>query len=832
MSRLNLNNDWRLFEAPLSWQKDRLAAVLRKEGEYMACSLPCDVRMPLIAAGKIEEPVEADNFRRSMWVEQRSWWFVKSFDWAAGTHDAVELSLDRLDFGADIFLNGVHIGRHDSVHYPFMRDVREFLLTGSNILAVRVTCGLETVTDEDVAGLDGLVFTEENNGCKERGDMRRPFIRKPQYAFGWDWGPRIATCGIGSASIDAYDRVVIRNVMLSTLSVNKGTARVSVKAVVESLLPTSTQDADLEVILSFKGDRAVSEIRKDVLLLSGRNYLDFELVITDAKLWWPNGYGEQSLYALDVKVVSGDASAADHSEVGIRTMALDTSRLDGDNRRFAIVVNGVPIQCKGGNWIPSDSIYARISDEKYEKLLAEAAEANFTMLRIWGGGLYEKDIFYTLCDRLGLLVWQDFMFACTAYPDYLESFRLQVYKELDWQTLRLGGRACLAVFSGNNENHWLVHASRPDLGGLYAYNTMAPAAVHRNAPYVPWWPSSPYGGTFPNDNNVGDRHHWQDCMMNAEMEKRITPEEYDLVESKFVSEYGYPGPCSLKSIEQYFGGRPIDRSGEIWNLHNNTFEKHTVAAGIKKHYVEPDGLSLEQYLLYASQVQSLMLGYSLEAIRNKPDCMGSLFWMYNDCWGETGWTIIDYYLRRKPSFYAVKRAFSSKKLILREKAGFVEVTAHNETNAGVTLDLEYGYVSFDGKVRESMVTAVVLPAHSKSVVLTFKADNHDDRKGVWFARAEGLDTATLRRAPFRELSVANAIPEILNLRNDGNNVIFDVKANGFAHAVHFSMSDDCIPSDEYFDLLPGEKKQVSVKTGLALATISDMLGNIDVIGGL
>ena len=321
-------------------------------------------------------------------------------------------------------------------------------------------------------------------------------------------------------------------------------------------------------------------------------------------------------------------------------------------------------------------------------------------------------------------------------------------------------------------------------------------------------------------------------MMNAEMEKRITPEEYDLVESKFVSEYGYPGPCSLKSIEQYFGGKAIDRTGEIWNLHNNTFEKHTVSAGIKKHYVDPDGLSLDQYLLYASQVQSLMLGYSLEAIRNKLDCAGALFWMYNDCWGETGWTIIDYYLRRKPSFYAVKRAFSSKKLILREKAGFVEVTAHNETDAALTLELEYGYVSFDGKVRKSTTTSAVLPAHSKSVVLAFKADNQDDRKGVWFARAEGLDTATLRLAPFRELSAADADLEILNLCNDGSDVVFDVKANGFAHAVHFNMSDDCIPSDEYFDLLPGEKKQVRVQTSLALPVISDMLGNIAVIGGL
>lgn len=808
MTILSLNDNWKLYEAPLSWQKDRLMQVPRREDGALPCGLPCDVRMALIKAGIIEDPVEADNFRRSLWVEQRSWWFMKEFTWQGGEHGAVELMLDRLDFGADIFLNGVHIGRHDSVHYPFIRDVREWLIEGQNALAVRLTCGLETVTELDVAHMDGMAFTEEGNGVPDRGDKRRAFIRKPQYAFGWDWGPRIATCGIGSAVLTSYERVAVRNVMFSTVCISEGSARVHITATVESLLPTSTQDANIAVTLSHGGTVAAVAVRKDELLLSGRNYIDFDIDVPNARLWWPNGYGGQPLYALEVKISAGGTTATHISEVGIRTVALDVSRLDGENRRFAVTVNGVKVQCKGGNWIPSDSIYARITDAKYERFINEAAEANFTMLRVWGGGLYEKDVFYNLCDQLGILVWQDFMFGCAAYPDYLESFRNEVYKELDWQTLRLGTHACMAVLCGNNENHWLVHAARPDLGGLYTYNQLAPAAVRRNCPHVPWWPSSPYGGAFPNDNNVGDRHHWPDCMMNQEMERRITPEEYDNVTSRFISEYGYPGPCRLKSIGQYFGAQPVDRGSEVWNIHNNTFEKHTVAAGIKKHYVEPDGLTLEQYLLYASQVQALMLGYSLTAIRNKPECWGALFWMYNDCWGETGWTIIDYYLRRKPSYYAVKRAFAPLKLVLRDADGLVHVTAHNETPVALDKNIEYGYMSFDGNVSEIRTVSVSLPPFGKSVVLSFKADGRDDRKGVWFARAEGMEPAVLRRLPFRELTVLSATFTVTDIRNDGEDLVFKIQADKFAHAVHFGFGDDSRLSDEYFDLLPGEIREI------------------------
>jgi beta-mannosidase len=297
-------------------------------------------------------------------------------------------------------------------------------------------------------------------------------------------------------------------------------------------------------------------------------------------------------------------------------------------------------------------------------------------------------------------------------------------------------------------------------------------------------------------------------MMHPDMEKRIAPEEYDRVESRFVSEYGYPGPCRMASIEQYFGGLPVDRAGEVWALHNNTFEKHTVAAGISRHYTDPQDLPLAQYLFYASLVQALMLGYSLDAILCKPECHGALFWMYNDCWGETGWTIIDYYLRRKPCYYAVKRAFAPRRLVLREEAGQAILTAHNERPEAVAVAIAYGYVSYDGKTRAETTIRVELPAHSRSVALRFEACGRDDRLGVWFARAEGFEGAVLRRLPFRTLCLPKAAPTVFGVSDDGDDLLFTVSTEVFAHAVHFSFGDDSRLSDEYFDLLPGESRRI------------------------
>ncbi len=810
---LKLNSRWQLTHKPLRWDASWSGRVLAESKGWMDCDLPCDVHMPLIREGIIPEPLTAENFRQCRWTEQRSWWFKKTFTPSQAMLDMerIILTAGGIDCHADIFLNGTHLGRHESAFYPFQAQVEGCLVSGENTLLIRVTEGMESVTDQDLDGVRHMVSTEYKARTQDRGDERRAMVRKPQYSAGWDWGPRLVTCGImGDVTLSASKEFAVADLYVRTLSTEPARVQVTIES--ENILPIATISAMVQVEI-LDGKKVVARAAQPVVLCSGINYTDFTLEIPDAALWWPRGYGQQPLYTARATVAAGETSLQMDKVFGIRTVAICMDPLEGEERLFAFVINGVRVFSKGANWIPADSIYGRVADEKYETLIREAAEANFNMLRIWGGGLYEKEIFYRLCDELGIMVWQDFMFACSLYPDQDLKFRELCRQEMQHQIRRLRSHACLVIWGGNNENQQIfprnwTHDEDGVSGGITLYNYMAPTLVRQLSPWVPYWNSSPYGGAHAQDDAMGDKHHWGECMMNADMNKRITPEEYDLVTSKFVSEYGYPGPCVIESISDYFGGSPIDRTGSIWKEHNNTFEKDTVLAGIEKHYRDADAMDIDEYLLYASLCQGLMLGYSLEALRFKPDCSGGLFWMYNDTWGETGWTIVDYYLRRKPSFYHVKRAFAPLRLILRRQGDAVAVTAVNDTADDMPVTVEYGWMSWDGKIRRTESRKAMLAARSRQLLWTFAP--HHDEGGCVFARIVGEDMAPalLRERPFRELSIPTAQVRVESVRQQKEGWLITLAADTYAHAVHLNTTGEDRLSDNYFDMLPGDRRTI------------------------
>jgi len=349
-----------------------------------------------------------------------------------------------------------------------------------------------------------------------------------------------------------------------------------------------TLDGELSIRLADAQGR-VYKASRGVLLRSGVNYVDFTLPIDDPQLWWPNGLGEQHLYRVEASLKTADGLENHPAfDWGLRFV-----ELDADNT-FAVVVNGKKIFSKGANWAPADAVYARVTPERYERLVADAAALHFNMLRIWGGGRYEPDAFYRACDRHGILLWHDFMFACAPYPDHLEWFRREVEREAEHQTKRLRRHACMALWCGCNENQWAFKEwwNEKTRGGAYVYNYILPRAVRRNSPEIPYWNGSPYGGDHPNGHEVGDRHHWPDATMSADMNRRITPEVYDEVTSAFISEFGIIGACCRDTIEAYLDGAPCDPECGPWLHHNNTFEKKTLPEAIRKHYADPEGLPL------------------------------------------------------------------------------------------------------------------------------------------------------------------------------------------------------------------------------------------------
>jgi len=820
--KLNINDNWKLLYRELDVTTDNLAEIESATDCISPISLPCDVRMPLIRHHIIKDPVVADYCFESEWVEDKSWWFINEFTLSAQDMNAngIRLVLESLDLCADIFMNGKHIGTHQSCHYPFEAEVLNCVTEGFNRLTICLTAGHEKVTAEQAQKMNKYVCTEKSANRGDRGDSRRVFLRKPQYVYGWDWAPRVVSIGImKNAYLNINNVFAVQSVHPVTLEINPNNARMRFDVEIENFTAISTSDAKVQLNVRYKNE-SILTLSKEIFAQPGTNFVRFDAVIENPLLWWPNGAGAQPLYTIHTTVISNEIEYTGKPvQMGIRTIALNTEKIDGNRRTFSLQVNGKDIFCKGANWIPADSIYARITPEKYETLVKEARECNFNMLRVWGGGIYETDLFYELCDKYGILVWQDFMFACALYPDDTEVFKRDVEKEIDYQTRRLRHHPCLALWCGNNEIQYLFSndvESNYKKGvsmGMDIFNKLMPKVVRANCPEIPYWRSSPFGGKTPNAGEIGNQHFWNDCTMNPDMNKRITPEAYDKVTSAFVSEYGYVGPCSEATIRKYHGGHEIARNSDIWNLHNNTFEKETVAAGVRKHYIEPDTLALPDYLKYARLVQGLMYAYSLEAIRFYEHSNGSLFWMYNDAWGEVGWSIIDYYLDRKPSYYYVKRAFAPVKFILRPSAGGKEifVLGVNDTSNMVDVTVEYGYAGFNG-VYDTAGKSIALPPFSKGIVFSFDMPSQDLRQGVIFARANNaapmeIPLAIMRAVDYRDYASHTCAINIEKIETNGCDYNITVKSTGYCHAVHFEPALRL--NDAYFDMLPGETRTVT-----------------------
>jgi len=817
---LMLNGEWEFQDRDLDADPLSEAWLLTNfNTDWMIMKVPGDIHEGLLKAGKIQEPLVGLNSYECRWTEERAWWFRKAFmgepDWKEA--DAIELELAGLDSNADVFINGFRIGSHRNAFYPFLLNLKPWLLLEKNVLLVRLTVGVETVSTADLEMLGELRDTlEEKRGRPERGDPRRIFVRKPQYSFGWDWSPRLPTTGItGDVRLRIMKDACIRHVSLWPKKDVAGEVVVTAMVEVEHFHPYKTLLGEVSVKLT-EPCGGCFHSRRSILVHSGTNFVELSIPIRDPKLWWPNGLGEQPLYQVEVELDLGKSCVKyPLFDYGLRFVELDTQ--DG----FAIVINGKRVFCKGANWVPADALYARVENAKYELLIHEAQRANFNMLRVWGGGLYERDAFYQACDRHGIMIWHDFMFSCAPYPDHLEWFRREVELEAEYQTKRLQHHACIVLWSGCNENNWGFEEwwHESTYAGAWIYNYLLPTIVARNCPEIPYWNGSPYGGDHPNCYEVGDHHHWDECMMNPSMEKRITPEEYDQCNALFITEFGYIGACCEETTRDYIDNLPLDRSSEVWRHHTNTFEQDTVIAGIRKHYKNSDVIDLEEYLLYSGLCQGLMYGYAFDSMRSHSNCFGSLVWMYNDCWGEVGWSIIDYYLRRKPSWYFVRRALEPIRLILRKGKDGIRVVVANDEPETVSMELEYGYVSLDGKTMDLDRRQVEIPALTRGEVFSFPLGGHDPLSGLWIVRAcanPAISPGVFRAADYRQLRIMD--PGIsLSLKNEGGNrYTARVGAQAYAHAVVFKLPDHAILSDNYFDLLPGETRVIGITTLMPL----------------
>ena len=848
MRSIPLNGTWRARPAPFRCEGEKgLRRVMEARGGWIEARVPGEVHLDLVRARRMEEPLISSNITRSRWPEQKSWWYRRTFKVPASflRHERQQFIFEGLDLHAQVFLNGSIVGSAANAFVPAVFDVKRYLKPGRNTLVVRMTAGSELAADAVPSNVEGEEALSEDvrKGAipnpARKGDLYghrnwpgRKWLRKPAFEYGWDWIDALPSIGIyRGVRLEGRSHVVLHDLRLDTVFSGRKVF-LDGEAVLENLHPWGERECRLEIRIRPPGGKCLVRLF-DVSAQVGRSSLPCRIEIPQPRLWWPNGMGAQPLYHVTARVLNG-AGECDRREfdVGLRTVEIDRSRLRRGSR-FCIKINGQEVFCKGGNWGPADAIPARVTKEKYEALVAEARNAHFNMFRVNGVGLVEAPAFFDACDRAGILLWHDFMFSCSTYPDHRPGFREAVRAETESLVTSLRHHPSIALWCGSNENIWGFSdwwnndKSGPlHIGGTLIYNQVLPDVCRAIDPRRPYWPCSPFGGDKPNDELNGDCHWWLTSYMSADVSRRVRHEVFDECRARFASEYGFIAPCHMDSIRAYLkpGERTPDRAA--WKLHTNTIERGTTDAAIRVHYADPEGLSLRERVLCGQMCQAVYHGHAMEALRFRKgdqnyECQGALIWSYSDCWGETGWSIVDYYVRRKAAYYWVRRACAPVKVIVRRRGGQLVTRVVNDTLDRRAAAVQHGWFRVDGAERRLASRRVVVPANGMVEVaresIPPKRDL-DPREWVYAAvmRADGAsdDQCVWPLLPHRELSLCE--PRIEVKARDG---ALQVASPVYCHGVHAEDHGRAMLSDNYFDLLPGVPVRITRVDGKPAAGV-------------
>ncbi len=814
---ITLNGTWSVCKAPLDCEGEKgLRRVQRRRRGWLQAGVPGEIHLDLIRAGKMPEPLESDNIAQCRWPEEHSWWYRRTFAVQAAflQYERQELVFEGLDLHAQVFLNSELVASAANAFIAARVAVNRLLCQGKNELVVRMTAGSELAAQRETA--PAPEHPEELYATRYWPPRR--WLRKPAFAYGWDWIEPLPNIGItGDVRLEGHSHAVLADLRLDTVRQGERVF-LETEAVVENIHPYSERGAALEItIVPPCGKAKTVRQRTPLELPPGRATVRDMIHLPDPQLWWPNGMGDQPLYHVTARVLSGSVECDRRElDIGLRTITIDQSP-QRDGSRFCIQVNGEDVFCKGGNWGPSDAILPRAGKEKYEHLVAEAKAAHFTMFRVNGVGTYEGSAFYDACDRAGILVWQDFTYSCSTYPDHDEGFRGAARDEAEAIVASLRHHPSIALWCGSNENIWgFADWYQGELGtpqrtgGTILYNQILPDTCRRLDPHRPYWPCSPCGGENPNAELSGDCHWWLPAFMSSEPQRWLQHETYDECRSRFVSEFGAIGPCHVDSIHQYL--KPDERQVDhrTWQLHSNTFEQGRTAEGIAHHYADPQGLALEDYVLYGQMFQAGLLGRAVEACRfrkgdNRHECQGALVWSYSDCWGETGWSIIDYYCRRKAAYYWYRRACKPVKVIVRQRGHSLVTRVVNDTREAVAAMVQFGWFRVDGTERRLQSKRVKVPANGMKEIgcEAIPAKRQvDPREWIYGTVLRGADVeedqCVWALVPYRELTLPQ--PGI-QVRRKGSG--WEVTSPAYCHGVHCNDHGRAVISDNYFDLLPG-----------------------------
>lgn len=784
--------------------------------------VPGCVHTDLLNNKLIDDPFYRDNEQKLQWIGKTDWEYQTTFNITPEILRRANLDLvfEGLDTYANVFLNDESLLNTDNMFRTWRADCKRLLRPGTNTLRIRFRSPIN-----EVLPLMAKMSYQLPAG-NDQGEKTSPHTRKAPYQFGWDWGPRFVTSGIWRpVFLEAWDEARVADLHILPKQVTAASARVTAEVEV-----VADKNVSATIIIDNLTDKRIAA-KREVNLTAGSNRVALDFVIARPALWWPNGLGAHPLYAFRARLlINGKPIDESTTRTGLRSLEL-RQQPDASGKSFTFVINGMPVFAKGANWIPADSFPTRISKSKYRQLLESVRDTNMNMLRVWGGGIYERDDFYELCDEMGILVWQDFMFGCSLYPGD-QAFLDNVRQEAVDNVKRLRNHPSIVIWVGNNEieSGWFHWGWKDQLPAslwddyLKIFYGVLPEVCGSLDPSRPYWPSSP-SSKLEDDNEsqkMGDLHYWQ--VWHA----ALPFSEYEKQFPRFMSEYGFQSFPQLETVNTYTVPADHDIKSPVMMAHQrHPRGNQLISEYMLREYPEPKDFESFLYVSQVLQAEGIKIG--AEHLRRiMPHNMGSLFWQLNDCWPVASWSSIDYTGRWKALQYYASRFYGDILVSPQEENGNLKVFVVSDRLQPVTAQLSLSLLDFEGnKLWSQQEDLEVVPLNSKSYLtlpLSTLLAGKDPTGVVLFAEVlvggkRASSNEHFFRA-FKDLSLprsqinADVVPERGGFR-------ITLSADKFARAVYLSAPNYAgFFADNYFDLVPGQKVEVEFRTTKAI-TLSD-----------
>lgn len=823
----NLHEGWKFRQARLT--------------NWYPATVPGVVHTDLLQNKIIEDPFFRLNERGLQWIDKEDWVYETCFTLAAGMmrKENMELVFEGLDTYADVYLNDECILKADNMFRRWSIPIRQYIREENNILKVYFHSPIKI----DVPKWDALPYQyPASNDQSENGGLFNKkisiFARKAGYHYGWDWGPRLVTSGIWRpVYIRAWSDLRINDVFIEQKEVGAGRAVIAGHVELDA---DKDMDGVLVTITDEVTGRVLGEWQAD--LKRGTNRVTVDFVLHKPKLWWSNGLGEPFLYRFRTDIIAGGELLDSKTErVGIRSLKV-VHQPDKDGHTFYIELNGRPVFAKGANYIPSDNFLPRVTPENYKKTILDAAGVNMNMLRVWGGGIYENDVFYDLCDEYGIMIWQDFMFACSMYP--AEGALLDnIHQEAVDNVKRLRNHACIALWCGNNEcqDAWLGWGWKREIerqNKEYAdkiwaqyrqqYHVTLPGVVREYAPGTFYWPSSPFAfeGEMSGTTD-GDRHYWSVWHGKAPIS------DYDSEKSRFFSEYGFQSFPEFESVKRY---APYP---EDWDIRSEVMMSHQrggdhanelIETYLLNEYKKPRDFRAFLYMNHVLQGDAIKTAIESHR-RQMPYNMGTLFWQHNDCWPVASWASRDYYGRWKAQHYYVRKAYDDILISPVVEGDDLKVYAVSDRLENTSGRLQLQVCQFDGTVVHHWDKSVGISGNDSRVCFSAPLAKllEGANRGTVYVRVDYTDKSgrvyhnnyCLGKQKDMDYPKVDLQTEVRSIEG-GYEVT--VSADKFTRAVCLSVADnESVYSDNYFDVQPKSSVQVQVRTRLSAEAFNGSL---------